>query len=64
VKNLPQIIDAMRMVGMVVGNERSIKMRNARPQKLLTQVRPSIDQQLGALMLYKDRNASPAIARV
>ena len=44
VKDLAQIIDAMGVIGMIMGDDHGIKVRDPGRQQLFAAIRPAIDQ--------------------
>jgi hypothetical protein len=43
---LPKVIDAMAMIGVIVGDDDMVDRRHIGREQLLPEVRPAVDQQL------------------
>ena len=60
-----QIVDAVQLVGMVMGHQHAVQMRDARVDQLLAHVRRGVDQHRGLAMLrlppHQDRAAPPPV---
>ena len=54
-RDLPQIVDAVAMVGMVVSDDHPVDVDQIRRQQLFAQIRPAIDQQPLAAAFDQDR---------
>jgi hypothetical protein len=54
-RDCPQFVDAMAMVGMIVGDDHAIDRRNLRLEQLLADVGPTVDKEPAAPTLEKDR---------
>jgi hypothetical protein len=63
-KDLPQIIDAMGMIGMVMGQQHGIEPADAGGQQLFAQIRAGIDQDGVASVLDQQRHPAPTVFRV
>ena len=63
-EQLAQIIDAVGVIGMIMGDDHRIEMGDARHQQLLAQIRPAIDQHTLAGRLDKARHAAAAVLRI
>jgi hypothetical protein len=50
----PELVDAMAMVGMVMGDDHPIDLPNSGRQQLLPEIRAAINQQPFALTLDQD----------
>lgn len=64
VKDLPQIIDAMRMVGMIMCIKHCVEPGNICAQKLFSQVRAGIQEYEMPLGFDEYRNPAAAVARI
>ena len=53
-RDLAKIVDAMTMIGMIVGNDHPVDIDNLGRQQLLTQIRSAVDEQPLALALDED----------
>src|SRR4249919_3357486 len=62
--DLPQIVDAVAMVGMVVRHQHTIERPYACRQQLLPEVRPAIDQQPQARAFKQDGGPCSAVSGV
>ena len=63
-----QIIDAVGMIGMVMGVEHAVEPTDSDVEQLLAKVRRGVDQHIGralaAFLLHQHRAAPPAVLRV
>ena len=63
-----QIVDAVKLVGMVVGDEDAVQMRGPRIDQLLAHVRRGVDQHrgfaMGRMPPHQDRAAPPPVLRL
>ena len=63
-KRLPQIVDAVAMIGMVVGPDHRVDVADAGIEQLLAQVGAGVDQDPRPVMLDQDRDPAAAVARL
>jgi hypothetical protein len=63
-RNLPQVVDAMQMIGMVVRDDHAIYLADVRRIQLLAYVRAAVDQHAGAPGLQKSGRPAALVARV
>src|SRR5262249_48677873 len=59
-----QIVDAVQMIGMRVGQQHRVDPRGAGIEHLLAQIGRHVDQEVGAAALDQHRAAAAAVARV
>jgi hypothetical protein len=59
-----QLVDAMHVVGMVVGVEHAVRALDAGGQRLHAQIRTTIDEHAGGAVFDVDRGAIAAVARI
>src|SRR5215475_4241401 len=59
-----QLVDAMAVVGMVVGIEDGVEARDASVEELLPQVRRRVDEDSRAALLHQHGYAPPPVARI
>jgi hypothetical protein len=62
VEDLPKIVDAVRMVGMLVGPDHRIERPDACRQQLPAHIGSGIDQNRGRIALDEDRRARTPVA--
>src|SRR5215471_11514382 len=59
-----QLVDAVAVVGMVVGIEDGVEARDAGVEELQPQVRRGVDKDDGAALLHQHGYAPPPVARI
>jgi hypothetical protein len=60
---LPQIVDPMTMIGMIMGNDHAIDVGRPGCEQLLAKIRTAIHQQRFAAALDQNRRARPPVSR-
>ena len=59
-----KLVDAVAMVGMVVGDDQRVDVADVGVEQLLAKVGPAVDQQALAGAFDQQRGAKPAVARL
>src|SRR5688572_1688691 len=61
VRDMSQVIDAVAVVGMIMGDDHPFQVRDVRRQQLLPHIGTAIDQQPLAVAVDQDRRAGAAV---
>jgi hypothetical protein len=60
---LPEVIDAVTVVGMIVGPKDCFDIGNVGIEELLSKVGAGVDEDPGALVAHQDRHAPAPVLR-
>lgn len=63
-RNRPKLIDAVAMVGVIMGNDNGIHFSDTGSQKLRPDVRPTIDEEPFSIAFQQQAAAQTAISRL
>ena len=63
-RNRAKLVEAVAMVGMIVGPDHRVQTVEAGVQRLLAKIRAGVDEDVGAFVADQDRSPAAAVARL